>query len=419
MATSKAKMLTIVGRCRRVGWEVEDAEGTRAEWAYRITTPKGKRVQIHRSPSDGNWEKVVLRQLDEDDLLTTAEAEWEQRNATRKTELKSANDARNKIALERAHKQSLALLKASGPVGTTEADLGWLLTPTSRPETRTVIITPEAAQKILETANTYNRPKRDERINEFVAIIENGEWGVTHQGAAINSDGILQDGQHRLEAIALTGKPQIIQISVGMPPDNFTKVDTPLMRRARDAAAMRGEVNVLTLTAAARLIILFDRLGPDLHLKGNRLKVSIDAVDRATREWGDDLRNAVARSHRLRRELKITATALAAAIFLIRRRLPPGDPRAEAFFADLETGVNIEQYDAAWLLRRHFIRGQANLGRPSQYSALAYIIKAWNLRASGRSASVLVWRSNEAFPSTIILPPREGDPTGEEDRLAS
>ncbi len=406
MATSDHKMNEIVGRARRVGWPVESAEGTNSAWAYRITRPDGKRVQIHRSPSDVNWATVVLRQLNANGLLDAAEAEWKAENEAKRQKKLADDKAKADAALAKAAREHDAVTKAAGPYAAPrEAEAAWLLTPSPHPETRTVIITPEIAGKLLATINTNNRPKREDRVDEFVAIIYDGEWGVTHQGGAVDWNGILQDGQHRLYAIEKTGQAQAMQFSVGMDPANFTKVDTPMVRRSRDAAYMRGESNVLTLTAAARLIIQFDRHGPDLHLKGSRKKVSLDAIDKGIATMGDPLRNAVARAHRIRKEIKITATALAAAIYLIGRQLPDGDPRVDAFFTDIETGVGFEKNDGVWLLRRYFIRNDSAMGRPSTYATLAYIIKAWNLRSSGRFVTGLVWRSNEMFPATIILPP--------------
>lgn len=408
MGTSDHKMNEIVGRARRIGWDVEAAEGNNSAWAYRITRPDGRRVQIHRSPSDVNWESVVLRQLNYGGLFKEAEAELKAADEAKRQGRIAADKAKAAEALAKAEREQDAIVKAAGPyAGPREAEASWLLTPTPYPETRTVIITPEVARKLLDTVNTKNRPKRDQRTDEFVAIINDGEWGVTHQGGAIDTNGVLQDGQHRLEAIWKTNKPQAMQFSVGMPPGNFTKVDTPMVRRARDAAYMRGEANVLTLTAAARLILQFDRHGADLHLKAGRRKVTLDAIDQAIAAMGDPLREAVARSHKIRREIKITATALAAAIYLIGRRMPDGDPRVDAFFNDIESGADVEKYDGAWLLRRYFIRNDAAVGRPSTYASLAYIIKAWNLRASGRTLTQLVWRTNEPFPATIILPAPE------------
>lgn len=415
MAVSEARMLTIVSRCQNVGWKIESGGSKRVAWAYRITRPDGRRVQIHRTPSDSNWMKVVIDQLNDGGLLDDAEAALAERLKRERDEKLAADKAKNDAALAKAERNAAALHAAARPIGVREAEAAWLLTPAPLPETRTVIIRPEVAGKLLETINTCNRPKRENRTDEFVAIINDGEWGITHQGGAIDTNGVLQDGQHRLEAIYRSGKAQVMQMSVGMPPENFTKVDTPLVRRARDAAYMRGEHNVLTLTAAARLIIQFDRLGPNLHLRGSKTKVSIDAVDRVIRDMGDELRAAVARAHRIRREIKIPATTLAAAIYLIGRRLPVDDPRVERFFDDIETGANVEKFDPVWLLRRHFIRDMGGMGRPNQYAALAYIIKAWNLRAQRKTVQQLVWRSNEAFPANVYLPPPPAESEPEEE----
>lgn len=409
MGTSDMAMRKIVNRCERIGWKVENSEGRRTAWAYRITRPDGGRVQIHRSPSDVNWETVVLRQLNEGGLMERAEKEHADKQRRDRDRKLAADKAKNDAAIAKAEREAALIARAAGPLaGPREFDAAWLLTPTDIPDTRWGVMTPELARKLLTTINVSNRPKRENRTEFFVNVINDGDWGATHQGGAIDSTGKLQDAQHRLEAIEQTGKPQIMQMTVGMPPENFRKVDSPLVRTAIDAAVMRGEKDVRTLTATARLIIQFDRFGMHLHTRGSKVAVSIDTVDRGVIAMGDELREAVARANRIRREIKIPPTALAAAIFLIGRRLPKGDPRVEQFFTDIADGAEIPKYDGVWLLRRHFNRLESGGERTTQLAALAYLIKAWNLRAAGRTVQALVWRSNELFPANIFLPPPPG-----------
>lgn len=415
MATvNKAEVAKLVARCRRIGWPVEVGSGS-ADYHYRITRPDGYLVSIHRTPSDPRWMTWVLRDLDKDGEFTRAEEEAiardkEERAAKLKADREKAEAKAAREAASRAARDD-AVTRAAGPFAIREVDIDWMLTPAGMPETRTVIVTPEAARKALETVNTANRKKRDRRTDEFVRMIRDNEFGCTHQGAAFDWNGILQDGQHRFHAIVITNTPVTMQVSVGMDPKNFGKVDTPLLRRAVDSAWLAGEKNVLTLTASARLIYLFDKYGHDLHVHGSE-RVSIDTNNRVREQCGDALREAVSRARRIRTELAINPTGLAAAIYLITKRLPEGDPRVEKFFTDLEDGLQklipgTSKTDPVWMLRRRFVKEGGSKRGPDQYETLAIIIKAWNFRAAGRSpANLIVWRRlTEAFPATIILPP--------------
>jgi hypothetical protein len=191
-----------------------------------------------------------------------------------------------------------------------------------------------------------------------------------------------------------------------MPPENFTKVDTPVLRSARDALMLQGAGHVVQLASAARMILNYDRYGHGLWDKRNNTKYSNDAIVNFVNAAGDDLIAAVDRSRQIRKEITIVASGLITAIYLIRREIGPDDPRVARFFDDIENGLDISKTDVVYLLRRMFNQ-RAGQGRPNQYLALALIIKAWNARATGRHLQQLVWRNNESFPATIIVPAPE------------
>jgi hypothetical protein len=63
-------------------------------------------------------------------------------------------------------------------------------------------VTPRLARQWLES-NTRNRPLRPAHVERLRASFERGEYVMTHQGVAFDSDGAVADGQHRLTAISL------------------------------------------------------------------------------------------------------------------------------------------------------------------------------------------------------------------------
>ncbi len=417
MANVTRRCHVIAGQVRKVWGDkaVEAAPTDRGtDWVYRFTAPDRFRIQLHRTPSSVGWEKSFWKAMDEHGWTADKEAAEQRAKDERAARLKQdreKNELATREAADRAKRHADAIAAAAGPLGHVgEFDVQWLLTPHEFPETRTGIVTPAIAEKILDTINVKNRKIVQGVLDGYIASIENDEWGYTHQGWAIDWDGVLQDGQHRAEAIKRTGKPQKVMITVGMDPANFKKVDVGRNRTARDAAYMRGESNLYTLTPAARLLYVIDRFGPDTHLKGPKTRVSVYAVDSFLEGLGDQIRDAVKRSLAIRREIKINTPGLAAAIYAITMRLPEGDPRVAAFLDDLEGGVHIDKTDPVWALRRLFIRHADYGGRRSlnAYETFAYVIKAWNMRAKNqtmRPGSALRWANNEAFPAQPFLPP--------------
>jgi len=118
--------------------------------------------------------------------------------------------------------------------------------------TKTISLTPELAQELL-TQNKSNRPVRPRRVDELVKIIEQGKWKHTHQGIAIDSNGILQDGQHRLLAVVKSGITITIELSTDCYPDSFDSIDTGSVRSRTDALTLVGIPLVVSRIVAATI----------------------------------------------------------------------------------------------------------------------------------------------------------------------
>lgn len=95
-------------------------------------------------------------------------------------------------------------------------------------KTAIIDITPALAREWLK-ANTDNRPLRSGHVDALRSAFERGEYKQTHQGIAFDDRGVLLDGQHRLQAIALIDDPDAsfpMLVSRGMPRDTFEVIDT-------------------------------------------------------------------------------------------------------------------------------------------------------------------------------------------------
>lgn len=104
-------------------------------------------------------------------------------------------------------------------------------------------ITPERARKYLQH-NKSNRPLRRSHVNRLRSDIENDRWQVTHQGIAFNKDGDLVDGQHRLSAIAESGKAVTMMVTRGVQSDSA-------MGLLVDVGATRSSADVLNMPRSA------------------------------------------------------------------------------------------------------------------------------------------------------------------------
>lgn len=77
---------------------------------------------------------------------------------------------------------------------------------TSPGKNSTVFMTPEMAAEILESCNHRNRRVSNELVNRISRDIKNDRWIYNGQPIIFDDEGQLIDGQHRLFAIAKSGK---------------------------------------------------------------------------------------------------------------------------------------------------------------------------------------------------------------------
>lgn len=82
-------------------------------------------------------------------------------------------------------------------------------------ETKVMTVTPEMAALWLER-NTNNRRVTRQRVMEYARAMLDGNWRLTHQGIAFDQDGVLIDGQHRLEAVIVAGIPVPMNVTRGV-----------------------------------------------------------------------------------------------------------------------------------------------------------------------------------------------------------
>jgi hypothetical protein len=94
-------------------------------------------------------------------------------------------------------------------------------------------ITPNKARDILKT-NTRNRALRLSSVAEFARQMTAGCWKLTSQGIAIDTNGVLVDGQHRLHAIVEANVPVQIAVTYDVDPESFDAYDCGIVRTVAD-----------------------------------------------------------------------------------------------------------------------------------------------------------------------------------------
>lgn len=116
--------------------------------------------------------------------------------------------------------------------------------------TSIINVTPSMAQQFLASNAEFQRNLRTGEVKTLAAAMLRGEWILTHQGVAFDSDGKLIDGQHRLHAIIMADMPQDMLVVTGVDPSAFKVLDIGAKRSTSDLLAIdKKEAGVVSFFA--------------------------------------------------------------------------------------------------------------------------------------------------------------------------
>ena len=101
-----------------------------------------------------------------------------------------------------------------------------------------VMVDPVLASQWLAKNVGNNRKMRPWTVEVYADTMRRGEWQLTHQGVAFDSDGNLIDGQHRLSAIVEARVPVLMVVTFNAPPVSFAALDCGIKRSISDRLAM-------------------------------------------------------------------------------------------------------------------------------------------------------------------------------------
>ena len=109
---------------------------------------------------------------------------------------------------------------------------------------KVVIMTPEMAASILETNERNRTPNRD-KLAKLVYDIKQGYFELTHQAIALDVNGKLIDGQHRLKAVVESGMCAPMVVAFNAP--TSVNMDIGTKRTMKQALYMAGEIEKGTI----------------------------------------------------------------------------------------------------------------------------------------------------------------------------
>lgn len=124
-------------------------------------------------------------------------------------------------------------------------------------------ITPKYAKELLEQ-NTNNRPLKVKSIARYVHQMENGLWKENGEPIIIDTEGVIKDGQHRLEAVIKANYTYNCPIIYDVEPQVMDTIDTGSNRSLGDVLAL-NDFKYIAHTASFIKVIMHH----DLNLNGS------------------------------------------------------------------------------------------------------------------------------------------------------
>ena len=274
-------------------------------------------------------------------------------------------------------------------------------------------ISPEEAARMLQTS-IRNRVLHQATVEHYAREMKAGLWMMTGEPIQVSATGSLLNGQHRLQAIIVSGKPQAFLIIRGVEDAAMKCIDTGKKRTIGDILSMYAVSNANLVAATVLLCMRYDATKTPCEngrwtwspTGGNKTEGSAFLRFRPTAEeeirflsGHQGLKTSVSLAASAYKESgsRFFAPSMAAFIHFYGAKHAP--EQADEFVNQLYRAINVRERSPVQLLRRrlnHSRMGKVVL-RPKEQLALA--IKAWNMTFLGeKEVSLLRWSNTEPFP---------------------
>lgn len=269
----------------------------------------------------------------------------------------------------------------------------------AKPKVSLQTITPAKAAKLLEV-NTRNRSLSAGRVADYADLMRRGEWIDGVADISVDADGVLQNGQHTLSAVVLSGVSIVATVKRGMNIAGQDVTDAGRVRSVGDQLAIDGFSNAMQVAAIAKVIMYWREHGtpPPMGAQGGAKSYDRLQTLAYAREHRDELEgHASLAKSRLTARL-VTGTQAG----VLQMALTDAAPDWGAvFMAQLfdEVDENSAQVRA---LRHKLIKMRDSNQPANQMATYAFVIKAFNAFAAGTQISKFGLRPDEPFPVIVV-----------------
>lgn len=253
-----------------------------------------------------------------------------------------------------------------------------------------IAVTPAMAAEWLRT-NRLNRRMRLKTVTRYAEDMKAGRWKASFDPVRFGKSGRLIDGQHRLQAIVLSGVTLTMLVINGVDDDIFDVIDCGAARTFSDALVIEGwegwQATIGATAAKAALSMMRGLLPTTRNAPNHVVREFVIAHPRlrdSVRFLSEMPRNGVPLQH----------SSGAALHFLMVEK---DADLADVYIRRLYTGENLMAGDTLLNLRNTLIARAMNPNAGSDartLGAIGAVIKLWNSIRSGKQIKYV----NNAFP---------------------
>lgn len=262
------------------------------------------------------------------------------------------------------------------------------------------LITPILAEQYLET-NQNNRKVNKRLVAEYAKQIRDGEWLQNGESIKFSEDGVLLDGQHRLQAIILSETPCEVLVIRGLSKESSKTIDTGKRRNRSDVLYMAGFQNVTALAGALRIVGIFEEtrnrnIYPGIF-QGRRM-TNTRILELANTKKGmqvavDSLYGEYSYVNRI-----LGPSAGAALFYVLSKK---DKELAAEFFSALATGINLGQDSVMRSCREKLIKNLTDARKLAPGDRMVLVIRTWNFLRQGIRDKKLIVLPNSPVPEIL------------------
>jgi len=248
-----------------------------------------------------------------------------------------------------------------------------------------VTITPAMASAWLADNHFDNRRLDDRNVDKISRDIKADRWVFDGNAIRFDKNGDIIDGQHRLWAIVMSGKPVSSLVIRNLDNEAKMTIDSGKARGNADFLHFKGYTNTTVLASVCRLSIGYKENEGDLWKWAQGTSSKRLTPQELLHEASNNkkIEEAVKATQSLKFSRKILSPATVAFCYYLFSSVSKNPVVVDKFFSAFETGDNLTIDSPILSLRNVFTIRDIDLkerhgGNKAMAYRVALVIKAWN-----------------------------------------